>query len=50
MRFALGRYESDADACSVETVERALDEPDDLRAAILAIVTSDSFRHRRATD
>jgi hypothetical protein len=48
MRFALGREESAADACSIDDVDaRFAAAGGDLRELVIAIATSDAFRHRR---
>lgn len=48
MRFALGREESAADACSIDDVDaRFATAGGDLRELVIAIATSDAFRHRR---
>ncbi len=45
-RFAFGRRETDADACTLASLDAAMEEPDDLRALLFAIAVSDGFRHR----
>lgn len=45
MRFAIGRPEADADACTVERLVDAFEDSDgDVRGLMLEIVTSDAFR------
>jgi len=46
-RYALGRFERDADACTLASLEGALEQPDNLRALLFALVTSDAFRYWR---
>lgn len=45
-RFAHGRTEQPADTCSLEAAWSAMQQPDNLRELVVAIVTSDAFRHR----
>jgi hypothetical protein len=48
-RFALGRSENDADACTTEGLETAFVESGgDIRVLIRELVLSDAFRHRKA--
>ena len=48
-RFALARVEADDDACTVEQLHAGLVESDgDVHALLVAIATSEGFRHRRA--
>ena len=47
-RFALGRLETPADGCSLAHVYDRLEEPDNARAILRAIATSDAFRLRRS--
>jgi hypothetical protein len=44
-RFALGRMETEADACSLATAKNALSSTGDLRELVIAIATSDAFRY-----
>lgn len=47
-RFALGRMESNADECSRRDIQQAFeDSGGDVRELMLAIATSDTFRHTR---
>jgi hypothetical protein len=49
-RFALGRYESDADKCAIDRLNSEFSNAGrDVRALVGAIVTSDPFRFRRTT-
>jgi hypothetical protein len=48
-RYALGRLETDADACSLATIDAAFAASGfDLRELLLSVVTSDSFRYLAA--
>ena len=47
-RFALGRLEQQADACSLKRLEQSFERSDyDVRELLLGIVTSDAFRYAR---
>jgi hypothetical protein len=47
-RFALGRLETQADACSLKQLDRGFEKSDfDIRELLLALVTSDAFRFAR---
>lgn len=47
-RYALARNPSDADGCSLLSVQTTMKQgTGDVRKAVLALVTSDSFRYRR---
>ena len=47
-RFALGRFEADADACTLDTLQHAFADSDaDVRALLVDLVRSDAFRFRR---
>ncbi|RYZ06751.1 MAG: DUF1592 domain-containing protein [Myxococcales bacterium] len=47
-RFSLGRFEAAADACSLQQLASAFETSGhDVRALLLALVTSDSFRYRK---
>jgi hypothetical protein len=49
-RYSLGRYELDADECALDELDVAFAESDhDIRALVLAIVTSHAFAHKRFT-
>jgi Protein of unknown function (DUF1592)/Protein of unknown function (DUF1588)/Protein of unknown function (DUF1595)/Protein of unknown function (DUF1585)/Protein of unknown function (DUF1587) len=48
-RFAVGRFEQDADACTLAALDAGFAASDgDVRALMLDIVASDGFRHRDA--
>jgi hypothetical protein len=48
LRFALGRLETDADACTLSKLFKDFASSDnDVRALLQAIVRSDSFRSKR---
>ena len=48
-RFALGRLERDADACSFQRLNQDFAAADyDVRALLLSLVSSDAFRYRKA--
>lgn len=50
-RFAMGRTESEADACALREVLDAFEAADgDVLEAVVAITRTDAFRHRRAID
>jgi Protein of unknown function (DUF1592)/Protein of unknown function (DUF1588)/Protein of unknown function (DUF1595)/Protein of unknown function (DUF1585)/Protein of unknown function (DUF1587) len=47
-RFTLGRVTEKADACSLQTMAHVMAEgTGDVRAALLALVTTDAFRYRK---
>jgi hypothetical protein len=46
-RFALGRSDTDSDACSIQGAAHALDASDDLKDVVVAIATSEAFRYAR---
>jgi hypothetical protein len=49
-RYALGRPEADADACSAQAIYRDFSASDfNLQALIIAIVRSDAFRTRKVS-
>jgi hypothetical protein len=49
--FAFGRLPAEEDDCSMDTMAQAFAESDhDIRELLLAIVTTDSFRHRRVEE
>ena len=50
LRFALGRIETPDDACTLDRLYQAMEAPDDLRALLVAIVSSDAFRFRRTAE
>jgi hypothetical protein len=49
-RFALGREESEADACSLDALDRRFEASGgDIRELLLSLPTTDAFRHRALT-
>jgi len=47
-RFALGRNEGEQDACTLQSLSEQFAASDyDIKALLLALVTSDAFRYRR---
>ncbi len=47
-RYSLGRFELDADACTLEMLDAAFEDADhDIRSILVAIATSDAFTYKR---
>ena len=46
LRFATGRTETDADACTLQSIQEQFAAGHDMRTLPLAIATSDAFRYR----
>lgn len=49
-RFSVGRFEGDADACSLRDLRRRFTETGSFREAIVALVATDAFRHQRLAE
>ena len=47
-RAALGRFETDGDACAIEALSAVLAETDDIRELLVAVAASRPFVHRSA--
>lgn len=45
-RYATGRRETDADACTLDALQQTFDDGGSLVELVIAIVRSDAFRHR----
>ncbi len=51
LRFALGRFESDSDVCSVDAIQGAFDQSGhDIRVLLEEIVVSDAFRKKAVVE
>jgi hypothetical protein len=50
VRFALGRSETESDACTISQLAAVLQQDGDFRALLSALAGTDSFRYRLASD